>query len=140
MVTYFVLIIFCFICFVFFQIVIVVTIDLTKSDCATTLYKWLILVNSKINNFVEDSQKDSSTETQVTGLEETKESKVRRNKSTRPPVLVVGCKADTLEATGVESMAESKAKQGALRAVCLHGNHKIYYLRKHYFISPVIYD
>lgn len=41
----------------------------------------------------------------------------------RPAVLVVGCKADTLAADDVEGLARSKATQGALRAVCLHGEY-----------------
>ena len=109
---------------------IAVAIDVSQPDCATTLYRWLGLVNSAVDEFAarrREKVSDSGAGAGA-GQEESKSSPPCLSLTPegggagwRPEVLVVGCKADTLAAEEVDSLARSKATQGALRAVYLHG-------------------
>jgi hypothetical protein len=120
------------------QMVIAVAVDVSQPDCATTLFSWLALVNATLDRYIARCNEEHissalSSSSSSAGVEESKDKHTDPDTDpdtgkpppscarTRPPVLVVGCKADTLEASDVEGMARSKAVQGALRAVCLHG-------------------
>mmetsp|Transcript_16495 Transcript_16495/g.27550 ORF Transcript_16495/g.27550 Transcript_16495/m.27550 type:complete len:423 (-) Transcript_16495:163-1431(-) len=94
------------------NVVIAVAIDVSDADCATTLYKWLQTVNTAIDTYMSHSPEPAAS----SGQEETKDT----GSSGRPTVLVVGCKADSLEVQELDALASSKARQGGLRAVCLH--------------------
>lgn len=97
------------------NLVIAVAVDVSDPDCATTLYTWLQSVNSAIDTFM--SRRAESTPAASSGQEETKDSGPSEQ---RPSVLVVGCKADSLEVQELDALASCKTRQGGLRAVCLH--------------------
>lgn len=82
---------------------VAVAVDLSDPKCASRLHSLLAQVHSTLAPLFSPSQSSGSD-----GI-------------TSPHVLVVGCKADTLEASDVEGMRCSKMRQGELRAVCLHG-------------------
>ena len=91
-------------------------VDLSKPHCATGLFSLLTDINSSLKEYSSRCSELASHQGDM-GQEEAKE---HPSESThRPRVVVVGSKADQLEASGVESMARSKATQGAVRAVCL---------------------
>lgn len=97
------------------NLVIAVAVDVSDPDCATTLYTWLQAVNSAIDTYM--SHLPEPIPAASSGQEESKDSGSSRQ---RPAVLVVGCKADSLEVQELDALASSKARQGGLRAVCLH--------------------
>ena len=94
-----------------------VAVDVSDPDCATILYKWLQSVNAAIDTYM--SHHPEPTPASNSGQEETKDT---GSSGRRPSVLVVGCKADSLEVQELDALANSKARQGGLRAVCLHGS------------------
>jgi hypothetical protein len=110
------------------QVVVVVAADLTQEDCASTLHSWLQSVNSALDKFTSEGTVPVGESTREdSGVVESKEASASVSVSDtsvgrgRPSVVVVGCKADSLQVREVHALAGSKAKQGALRAVCLHG-------------------
>jgi hypothetical protein len=111
------------------QVVVVVAVDLTQEDCASTLHSWLQSVNSALDKFTSEGTVPVGESTREdSGVVESKEASASGSVSAsasggrgRPSVVVVGCKADSLQVREVHALAGSKTKQGALRAVCLHG-------------------
>ena len=125
------------------RLAIIIALDLTKDDVVDTLTYWLRKSKTYSQIFHSELTKDTSDQlksfqayyvqniksSKGTALQQPDDTSINNdnNNDFGLPIIVVGCKADSLKLDDVASSRKAKETQSQLRAICLQANSALIY-------------
>ena len=125
------------------RLAIIIALDLTKDDVVDTLTYWLRKSKTYCQIFHSELIKDTSDQlksfqayyiqniksSKGTALQQPEDASINsdNNNDFGLPIIVVGCKADSLKLDDVTSSRKAKEIQSQLRAICLQANSALIY-------------